>query len=55
MSRIPGTPMLRFILTGGGIGYVVDRTNGAGFDYPSMITVELGIDKPQEEQKQARN
>ena len=29
------------ILLGGGIGYVVDRNTGAGFDYPSTITVTL--------------
>ncbi|HQT25555.1 MAG TPA: hypothetical protein PLK99_03030 [Burkholderiales bacterium] len=29
------------ILVGGGIGYVVDRNTGAGFDYPTNITVVL--------------
>jgi hypothetical protein len=29
------------ILAGGGIGYVVDRNTGAGFDYPNSITVML--------------
>ncbi|MHB1100694.1 MAG: hypothetical protein ACYCZR_14180, partial [Burkholderiales bacterium] len=29
------------ILAGGGIGYVVDRETGAGFDYPNTITVML--------------
>lgn len=29
------------ILLGGPIGYVVDRSNGAGFDYPNTITVVL--------------
>lgn len=29
------------ILLGGPIGYVVDRTSGAGFDYPQTITVVL--------------
>jgi len=29
------------ILLGGGIGYVVDRNTGAGFDYPTAITVML--------------
>lgn len=29
------------ILIGGGIGYIVDRNTGAGFDYPSVITVVL--------------
>nr|WP_315464148.1 hypothetical protein [uncultured Rhodoferax sp.] len=29
------------ILAGGGIGYVVDRSTGAGFDYPNTITVML--------------
>lgn len=27
------------ILAGGGIGYVIDRNTGAGFDYPNSITV----------------
>lgn len=29
------------ILIGGGIGYIVDRNTGAGFDYPSTVTVML--------------
>ena len=29
------------ILAGGPIGYVVDRNNGAGFDYPTSVTVVL--------------
>lgn len=29
------------ILLGGGIGYIVDRNTGAGFDYPNSITVML--------------
>jgi hypothetical protein len=29
------------ILAGGPIGYVVDRSTGAGFDYPNTITVVL--------------
>ena len=29
------------IILGGGIGYVVDRNTGAGFDYPNTITVML--------------
>lgn len=29
------------IIAGGGIGYLVDRNTGAGFDYPAMITVVL--------------
>lgn len=29
------------IVAGGGIGYVVDRNTGAGFDYPNSITVFL--------------
>lgn len=29
------------ILLGGGIGYIVDRNTGAGFDYPNTITVML--------------
>jgi hypothetical protein len=29
------------ILAGGGIGYIIDRNTGAGFDYPNSITVAL--------------
>ncbi|MDX2426298.1 MAG: hypothetical protein QNK15_08605 [Cycloclasticus sp.] len=29
------------ILIGGGIGYIVDRNTGAGFNYPNNITVML--------------
>lgn len=29
------------ILAGGGIGYIVDRNTGAGFDYPNSIVVML--------------
>jgi hypothetical protein len=29
------------ILIGGGIGYIIDRNTGAGFDYPAVITVML--------------
>jgi hypothetical protein len=29
------------VLIGGGIGYIVDRNTGAGFDYPASITVML--------------
>lgn len=29
------------ILLGGGIGYVIDRNTGAGFDYPTSITVAV--------------
>ncbi|MFA9216795.1 MAG: hypothetical protein ACEQSK_06785 [Sphingomonadaceae bacterium] len=29
------------ILLGGGIGYIVDRNTGAGFDYPPTIIVNL--------------
>lgn len=29
------------IVAGGGIGYVVDRNTGAGFDYPNSVTVML--------------
>lgn len=29
------------ILLGGGIGYIVDRNTGAGFDYPNTITVMM--------------
>lgn len=30
------------ILIGGGIGYLVDRSTGAGFNYPTSINVPLG-------------
>ncbi len=30
------------IVAGGLIGYAVDASNGAGFDYPTNITVEMG-------------
>tara|TARA_B110000971_G_C19839693_1_gene421953 strand:- start:66 stop:677 length:612 start_codon:yes stop_codon:yes gene_type:complete len=30
------------ILLGGGIGYLVDRNTGAGFNYPTSVTVPLG-------------
>lgn len=29
------------ILAGGGIGYIIDRNTGAGFDYPNSLTVVL--------------
>ena len=29
------------ILIGGGIGYIVDRNTGAGFDYPATTTIML--------------
>ena len=29
------------ILAGGGIGYIVDRSTGAGFDYPNTVIVVL--------------
>lgn len=29
------------IIAGGGIGYIVDRNTGAGFDYPASTTVML--------------
>jgi hypothetical protein len=29
------------ILLGGGVGYIVDRNTGAGFDYPASMTVSL--------------
>jgi hypothetical protein len=31
------------ILLGGVIGYAVDRSSGAGFDYPESVTVKLGM------------
>jgi len=42
------------ILAGGGIGYIIDRNTGAGFDYPSTVVIMLrkigeavGIVEPQ--------
>ena len=29
------------VLAGGGIGYLVDRNTGAGFSYPSNMTIQL--------------
>jgi len=29
------------VLLGGGIGYIVDRNTGAGFDYPATVTVMM--------------
>ena len=29
------------IIVGGGIGYIIDRNTGAGFDYPNTITVVM--------------
>ena len=29
------------ILLGGGIGYIVDRNTGAGFDYPHTTTIQM--------------
>jgi len=29
------------IIAGGGIGYIIDRNTGAGFDYPNTVTVIL--------------
>jgi hypothetical protein len=29
------------ILIGGGIGYIIDRNTGAGFDYPANVTIVL--------------
>ena len=29
------------IIAGGGIGYIIDRNTGAGFDYPNIVTVVL--------------
>lgn len=29
------------ILIGGGIGYIIDRNTGAGFDYPNTVTVMM--------------
>lgn len=50
------------ILLGGPIGYVMDRTSGAGFDYPSIITVTLrkageviGVDPTNGNQKNQAN
>jgi hypothetical protein len=29
------------ILIGGGVGYIIDRNTGAGFDYPSTTTIVM--------------
>ena len=29
------------VIAGGGIGYLVDRNTGAGFDYPGTVTIML--------------
>lgn len=29
------------IILGGGVGYIVDRNTGAGFDYPAVVTVVM--------------
>ena len=29
------------IIIGGGIGYIIDRNTGAGFDYPATITIMM--------------
>ena len=29
------------IIAGGGIGYIIDRNTGAGFDYPPTVTIML--------------
>ena len=29
-------------MAGGLIGYAVDSSTGAGYDYPSMLSVEMG-------------
>lgn len=31
------------ILAGGIIGYAVDSSSGAGFDYPSLLSIEMGV------------
>ncbi len=31
------------ILAGGIIGYAIDSSNGSGFDYPPLLTVEMGV------------
>lgn len=31
------------ILAGGVIGYAIDSSNGSGFDYPPLLTIEMGV------------
>ncbi len=31
------------ILAGGIIGYAIDSSNGSGFDYPPLLTIEMGV------------
>ena len=31
------------IVAGGLIGYAVDASSGAGFDYPSLLSIEMGV------------
>lgn len=41
LNAPPTESPLDYILAGGGIGYLVDRNTGAGFNYPDSITVVL--------------
>lgn len=42
------------ILAGGPIGYAIDRSSGAGFDYPPSMNVEMGVlNKAADTSKQA--
>jgi hypothetical protein len=34
------------IIVGGGIGYIVDRSTGAGFDYPGSVTITIVSQQP---------
>jgi phosphoketolase len=45
------------ILAGGVIGYAIDASNGAGFDYPPLLTVEMGVTQtpPKKEAPQNNN
>jgi hypothetical protein len=38
------------ILVGGVIGAAVDVSTGSAYDYPSLITLELGLDQPRAEE-----
>ena len=31
------------LLSGGVVGYAIDAGSGSGFDYPTLMTVEMGI------------
>lgn len=56
ISRAAGS-MFGNIIFGGGIGALIDHSKGTGYDYPSILPVEMGksviVDKKQENQHSA--